>query len=189
MRNVESIRQSVYASVISTPGSGLIMKKLCAMTAIMCAVVLLTGSAFGLEIQLSPRTLVLSSGGDQLTIHTDFPYKSAEEVTLDIGDTVAALCQDAGLSRKLEQRPSVLNDAELLKAITIREMAKLPLLMLVDRPENFMDITETDAIFSHLKNMVLSGTAVVFFSHNQQMVDLATRQLMLAGETIHMRTL
>ena len=46
---------------------------------------LLTGSAFGLEIQLAPRTLVLSSGGDQLTIHTDFNYSKVSSVTLDIG--------------------------------------------------------------------------------------------------------
>ena len=63
------------------------MQRLCARIGVVCVVALLASSAFGLEIQLGPRTLVLSSGGDQLTIHTDFAYKSVEGVTLDIGDT------------------------------------------------------------------------------------------------------
>jgi len=63
------------------------MKKLCANVGVLCVVAFMTGSALGLEIQLAPRTLVLSSGGDQLTIHTDFPYLAVDSVTLDIGDT------------------------------------------------------------------------------------------------------
>lgn len=63
------------------------MRKLCAKIGVVCVAVLLTSSAFGLEIQLGPRTLVLSSGGDQLTIHTDFNYVDVDDVTLDIGDT------------------------------------------------------------------------------------------------------
>ena len=63
------------------------MKKLCAKMGVVCVAALLTSSAFGLEIQLAPRTLVLSSGGDQLTIHTDFPYVAADDAILDIGDT------------------------------------------------------------------------------------------------------
>ena len=76
------------------------MKRICAQIGVVCLVVLLTSSAFGLDIQLSPRTLVLSSGGDQLTIHTDFPYLAADSVTLDIGDTsevsVATFADDRG---------------------------------------------------------------------------------------------
>ena len=65
------------------------MKKLCAKIGVVCVAVLLAGSAFGgeLDIQLAPRTLVLSSGGDQLTIHTNFPYAATDSAVLDIGDT------------------------------------------------------------------------------------------------------
>jgi hypothetical protein len=62
------------------------MARLLAKIGVVCFVAMLTGSALGLEIQLAPRTLVLSSGGDQLTIHTDFPYVAVDGVTLDIGD-------------------------------------------------------------------------------------------------------
>ena len=63
------------------------MKKLCATIGVVCVAALLTRSAFGLEIQLAPQTLVLSSGGDQLTIHTDFPYLDAVSVNLYVGNT------------------------------------------------------------------------------------------------------
>ena len=54
----------------------------------------------GLEMQLAPRTLVLSSGGDQLTIHTDFPFELAADVALIIGgvpiDSIKTWPDDCG---------------------------------------------------------------------------------------------
>ena len=69
-----------------------------------------------------------------------FYYENDLSIEIDL--TVASLCEDSGLSRKLNQRPSVLSDSELLKAITIREMGKSPAVMLVDRPEKFLEIVE-----------------------------------------------
>lgn len=109
---------------------------------------------------------------------TRFYYEN--DLTIDIDKTTQALCRDAGLFHKLHQRPSILSDRELLTAIAIREMVKVPAVMLIDRPENFMDMVITDGIFNHLRNMVQSGTAVVFFSHSSKMRGLATRQLKLA---------
>ncbi|BBO90904.1 ATP-binding cassette domain-containing protein [Desulfosarcina ovata] len=109
-------------------------------------------------------------------------------LAIELDETVDVLCRDAGLGSKLDQRPAALSDAELLKAITIREMAKAPLLMLVHRPENFIAIADRDAIFNALKNMVQSGTAVVFFSQNPGMIDLATSQLTLSGGEIHLQS-
>jgi ABC-type lipoprotein export system ATPase subunit len=106
------------------------------------------------------------------------------DLAMDLDQTAASLCEDAGLFRKLNERPSELNDSELLKAITIREMGKSPAVMLVDRPENFLEIVEDHGIFSHLKKMVQSGTAVVFFSHNSQMTDLSNRRLTLVDGEI-----
>ena len=76
------------------------MKKLIAMIGVLSLVVLLTGSAYGLDIQLSPRTLVLSSGGHQLTIHTDVPYRAVDGAILDIGDSsdvaISTFADDCG---------------------------------------------------------------------------------------------
>lgn len=115
-------------------------------------------------------------------------FYSENDLSIDIDETVESLCKGAGLSRRLDRRPSALSDGELLKAITIREMGKAPAVMLVDRPENFMEITEDDGVFNHLENMVRSGTAVVFVSHNRKMTGLANRQLTLAGGEVRTRS-
>ena len=113
-------------------------------------------------------------------------FYSENDLTIDIDHTIDSLCRGAGLSQMLNQRPSVLSDGELLKAIVIREMGKAPAVMLIDRPENFMESSENDSIFNHLKTMVRSGTAVVFFSHNTKMNGFANRQLTVSGGEIHL---
>jgi ABC-type lipoprotein export system ATPase subunit len=117
---------------------------------------------------------------------TRFYYEN--DLTIDIDDTVGSLCKDAGLMQKLSQRPSILSDDELLKTITIREIGKTPSVMLIDRPENFLEISEDDGIFGHLKDMVQSGMAVVFFSHNSTMTSLANKHISLSGGKIHTRS-
>jgi len=106
------------------------------------------------------------------------------DLSIDLDETMRLLCRDAGLSDDLERRPSELNDSALMKTIAIREMGKRPLLMLIDRPENFIRITPDDAIFNHLKNMVQLKTAIVFFSNSKEMSDLGQRQLTLHNGTI-----
>ncbi|HUT10916.1 MAG TPA: hypothetical protein VMY42_10490 [Thermoguttaceae bacterium] len=39
-----------------------------------------------LEIRVAPQTLVLSSSGGKLTIHTNVPYDQAAEVSLQVSD-------------------------------------------------------------------------------------------------------
>jgi ABC-type lipoprotein export system ATPase subunit len=111
-------------------------------------------------------------------------FYDENNLSIDIDQTIDALCKGANLSPMLNRRPSVMNEGELLKAIAIREMGKAPAVMLIDRPENFMEISEDDRIFNHFKNMVRSGTAVVFISTNTNMNRLANRQLTVAGGTI-----
>ena len=113
---------------------------------------------------------------------TRFYYEN--DLTIDLDEPVVSLCREAGLLQKLNQRPSVLHNGELLSAVAIREMGKAPALMLVDRPEDFMELTETDHLFSHLKKIVGSGTAVIFISRDRKITDLANRQLILAAGKI-----
>ncbi len=102
-------------------------------------------------------------------------YYLENDLTITIDSSVAGLCRDAGLYPALDERPAVLSDGQRLKAITIREMAKAPVVMLIDRPENFIELSEADAIFRHLKRRVLSGMAVVFYSTHDEMKALANR--------------
>jgi ABC-type lipoprotein export system ATPase subunit len=106
------------------------------------------------------------------------------DLTIDIDETVYGLCKDAGLVDKLDQRPSALSGTELLKAIAIREIAKAPAVMLIEFPEYFLQLKESDGLFQHLKRMIRLESAVVFYSHNSELVGLANRRLTLAGGSI-----
>ncbi len=111
-------------------------------------------------------------------------YYYGNALHIDIDETVRCLCSDAGLAHKLDQRPAVLSRMELLKAITIREMAKNPALMLIELPEHYMQMKTSDGLFRHLKTMVRSNAAVVFFSDDSTLIGLANRRLTLVGGTI-----
>lgn len=54
-----------------------------------------TSTVYGLDIQVAPQTLVLSSSGGQLTVHTDVPFVDTDRngemdggVVLTVGGTV-----------------------------------------------------------------------------------------------------
>jgi ABC-type ATPase involved in cell division len=111
-------------------------------------------------------------------------YYLENDLSIDIDAAVMSLCRSAGLSGKLDQRPAVLSEAELRKAVAIREMAKAPAVMLLERPEDYMLDTQDNGIFNHLEEMVRSGTAVVYFSSNNKMNALANRQLKLGAGAV-----
>jgi ABC-type lipoprotein export system ATPase subunit len=109
------------------------------------------------------------------------------DLSIDIDETMDRLCGHAGLTDKLNRRPSELSTGERLKAVTIREMGKRPVLMLMDRPENMMSIDNEDAIFNHLENMLQSGVTMVFLSQNRKMTELANRRLSMSAGKIGWR--
>lgn len=49
---------------------------------------LFTGSVLALEIEVAPKTLVLSSKSGKLTVHTDAPYHPDADVVLVVDGTV-----------------------------------------------------------------------------------------------------
>jgi ABC-type ATPase involved in cell division len=111
-------------------------------------------------------------------------YYLENDLSIDIDAAVMSLCRSAGLSGKLDQRPAALSEAELRKAVAIREMAKAPVVMLLERPEDYILDPQDNDIFNHLEEMVRSGTAVVYFSSNNKMNALANRQLKLGAGAV-----
>lgn len=57
------------------------MNRVIAFVVVFALAALVAGDARGLEIQVAPQTLVVSSGGDNVTIHTDFPGFPGEGAT------------------------------------------------------------------------------------------------------------
>jgi len=61
------------------------MKKLCVSVTALCLVALFANNVLGLNIRVAPKTLVLSSDGGSVTVHTDVPFDPALSVSLDVG--------------------------------------------------------------------------------------------------------
>ena len=58
------------------------------MLCLLLTVLILVNSAYALTIRVAPQTLVLSSAGGKLTVHTDVPYTEAETVLLKVNDSL-----------------------------------------------------------------------------------------------------
>ena len=60
------------------------MKKVCVSVTALCVVALFANNVFGLNIQVAPQTLVLSSAGGSVTVHTDVPFATAGDVSFEV---------------------------------------------------------------------------------------------------------
>ena len=67
------------------------MKKLCVSVTALCVVALFANNVLGLNIRVAPKTLVLSSDGGSVTVHTDVPFAMAGEVSLYVDGTSVAV--------------------------------------------------------------------------------------------------
>ena len=62
------------------------MRRMIAFIALFALATFVAGDVMGLEIQVGPQTIVESSGGDNVTVHTDFPGEpEGLSVILEIG--------------------------------------------------------------------------------------------------------
>jgi len=63
------------------------MRKLLSVACGVCVLGLISSAAISLRISVAPSTLVLSSGGGMLTVHTNVRYADAEKVSLEVDGT------------------------------------------------------------------------------------------------------
>ncbi|MBU0507436.1 hypothetical protein KKH27_01185 [bacterium] len=67
------------------------MKRISISLLVLFSLVCMASGVLALEIQVSPQTLVLSSKGGQLTVHTDVPFSTAVTVVLEVNGTTIAV--------------------------------------------------------------------------------------------------
>ena len=75
------------------------MRTLCMMLCMLAVVLMATSSAAALEIRVAPATLVLSSPGGKLSVHTNVPYPLVETVVLKVDGkpvAVSTFADDCG---------------------------------------------------------------------------------------------
>ena len=87
-----------------------------------------------------------------------------------IRSKVGRLLAMVGLAAKSEALPSQLSGGEQQRVAVARALAHDPLVLLADEPTGNLDERATWAVFDLIKSINASGTAVLFATHNLELV-------------------
>jgi cell division transport system ATP-binding protein len=82
----------------------------------------------------------------------------------------ARLLSQVGLAAKSESLPSELSGGEQQRVAVARSLAHDPLVLLADEPTGNLDERATRGIFELLRDINASGTAILFATHNLDLV-------------------
>jgi cell division transport system ATP-binding protein len=91
-----------------------------------------------------------------------------------IRSRVSKLLALVGLAAKAEKLPSELSGGEQQRVAIARALANDPLLLLADEPTGNLDERATRGIFDLFRSINASGTAVLFATHDLELVRDAT---------------
>jgi cell division transport system ATP-binding protein len=87
-----------------------------------------------------------------------------------IRSKVGRLLSQVGLAAKSEKRPAELSGGEQQRVAIARALVHDPLLVLADEPTGNLDERATFGIFELFRSIHASGTAVLFATHNLELV-------------------
>lgn len=87
-----------------------------------------------------------------------------------IRSKVGRLLSKVGLAARAEKLPAELSGGEQQRVAIARALVHDPLVVLADEPTGNLDERATQAIFELFRNINASGTAVLFATHNLELV-------------------
>jgi cell division transport system ATP-binding protein len=105
-----------------------------------------------------------------------------------IRSKVGRLLAHVGLAAKSEKYPGELSGGEQQRVVIARALAHDPLVVLADEPTGNLDERATNGIFEMFRSINASGTAILFATHNLELVrrNPQIRLIELAnGQIIH----
>jgi cell division transport system ATP-binding protein len=105
-----------------------------------------------------------------------------------IRSKVGRLLAHVGLAAKAEKLPTELSGGEQQRVAIARALAHDPLVLLADEPTGNLDERATHGIFDMFRSINASGTAILFATHNLELVrsNPGIRLVELAqGEIVH----
>lgn len=104
-----------------------------------------------------------------------------------IPSRVAQVLELVGLSDKAKRLPSQLSGGEQQRVAIARSLVNNPALLLADEPTGNLDPDSTWDIMQILSRVQNSGTTVVVATHNQQVVDLMRKRVLVMkrGYLVH----
>jgi ABC-type lipoprotein export system ATPase subunit len=112
-------------------------------------------------------------------------YYFENDLNIDLDDKLNTMCDTFGICRKLDRRPADLNPMEKQMAIVVREISKDPLLLLLDRPEDFISHAKFDLLVQLFKEWIGQRKPVVFVSYDRRLIRrFATRKILITNGSL-----
>ena len=97
-------------------------------------------------------------------------YFHENSLGLTLDDRTADLCREFDIYGKLDRRPGELHPRDIRNAITIRELSKSPDVLVLERPEDFIDHTKFGRFMDTVSEMTRQNLPLVFYSADADFV-------------------
>lgn len=88
-----------------------------------------------------------------------------------IKERIGEVLEDVGMTQKINAMPHELSGGEQQRISIARALLNQPKIIIADEPTGNLDPETADNLVSLLKNITLSGTAVVMSTHNISMLN------------------
>jgi ABC-type lipoprotein export system ATPase subunit len=113
-------------------------------------------------------------------------YYFENDLSIDLDDHIKSVCETFGIMQKLDMRPAELNSIEAQLAIVIREISKNPLVLLIDRPEDFIGHAKFDYLVETFNAWISEQKPVVFVSYDRRLIRrFANRKVLITNGVLN----
>ncbi len=101
-------------------------------------------------------------------------------LSLELDEKTQALCELFSIQKMIDLRPSDLSTRDCHLAITIRELAKSPEILLLENPEDFIGLSKFGIFWDFLAKQVKENLPVVFLSNSKSFIQsFSNRKLVI----------
>ena len=95
-------------------------------------------------------------------------YFHENSLGIRLDENTEGLCRQFDIIDKLDLKPGGLHPQDIQNAITVRELCKSADLLLLERPEDFIDNTKIALLIRILKKLLYKKLAIIFFSFDAE---------------------
>jgi ABC-type Na+ transport system ATPase subunit NatA len=108
--------------------------------------------------------------------------------SMEFDETTRELCELFSIQKMIDLRPSDLSIRDCHLAITIRELAKSPEVLLLEYPEDFIGLANFGIFWDFLEKRVKESLPVVFLSNSKSFIQsFSNRKLVIMQGTLTAR--
>ena len=105
---------------------------------------------------------------------------------IDLNSRTLSLCDQFGLTEKLDKRPSELNTMEIQAGIVIRELTKHAKMLLLSQPEDFIGHAKYELLVTLFNALIEARLPIVFLSYDKRLVEsFANRRVLISNGALH----